>query len=196
MHLSKVLLPKQRCGNPYAWHKLLWEIFPADSEAQRDFLFRIEGRSADGLLALLQSARAPAGAWVLASKPYAPDFAAKQTLRFRLAANPVKTIKDANGRKTPAGEVKSCRVPLIREDEQLDWLARKFEAAAEIVDATVLKRETLAFRPKGREGQLAVATFDGALQVRDPQALLMLVRNGIGHGKGFGCGLLSLAPAI
>jgi len=41
---------------------------------------------------------------------------------------------------------------------------------------------------------LAVAQFDGVLQVTDPSGLLAAVRSGIGHGKAFGLGLISVAP--
>jgi CRISPR system Cascade subunit CasE len=36
-------------------------------------------------------------------------------------------------------------------------------------------------------------TFDGLLRVTDPEALLAALAGGIGSGKGFGFGLLSLA---
>jgi CRISPR system Cascade subunit CasE len=37
--------------------------------------------------------------------------------------------------------------------------------------------------------------FDGILRVSDPDKLHAAIENGIGSGKGFGFGLLSLAPA-
>ncbi|WP_282710291.1 type I-E CRISPR-associated protein Cas6/Cse3/CasE [Lancefieldella sp. Marseille-Q7238] len=40
---------------------------------------------------------------------------------------------------------------------------------------------------------LAIAQYDGLLRVTDITALRHALINGIGHGKGFGCGLLTLA---
>ena len=42
---------------------------------------------------------------------------------------------------------------------------------------------------------LLAVRFDGVLQVTDPDQLVEAVRHGIGSAKGFGFGLLSLAPA-
>lgn len=36
--------------------------------------------------------------------------------------------------------------------------------------------------------------FDGLLQVTAPYALLQAINQGIGRGKVFGCGMLSLSP--
>ena len=38
--------------------------------------------------------------------------------------------------------------------------------------------------------------FEGTLIVNDPTVLVSAVRSGIGPGKAFGCGLLSLAPPL
>jgi CRISPR system Cascade subunit CasE len=49
--------------------------------------------------------------------PFELSLKPSDCLRFLLAANPVKTITDADGRTNAKGEVKKCRVPLIREEE-------------------------------------------------------------------------------
>ena len=52
-------------------------------------------------------------------------------------------------------------------------------------------------RPGGRAKRdltLFGVRFDGVLAVTDPDALTGAVRQGIGPAKGFGFGLLSLAP--
>ncbi|CAM2854829.1 type I-E CRISPR-associated protein Cas6/Cse3/CasE [Slackia exigua] len=51
----------------------------------------------------------------------------------------------------------------------------------------------------GREScpiTLSTAQFDGFLRVSDPDLLRSALVNGIGHAKGFGCGLLTLAPMV
>lgn len=52
---------------------------------------------------------------------------------------------------------------------------------------------------QGRGGnwiKLATARFDGVLEVLDADLLKRALVKGIGHGKGFGCGLLTLAPMV
>lgn len=44
-------------------------------------------------------------------------------------------------------------------------------------------------------GQFSAARFDGVLRVTEPNAFALAVQNGVGHARGFGFGLLSLAPA-
>lgn len=62
---------------------------------------------------------------------------------------------------------------------------------------TVSNMHTLSFK-KGDRGNritLAMAQYDGLLEVIDADALRHALTNGIGHGKGFGCGMLTLVPA-
>ena len=40
---------------------------------------------------------------------------------------------------------------------------------------------------------LALATFEGVLEVTDPDALRHGLVHGIGRGKAYGCGLMTLA---
>jgi CRISPR system Cascade subunit CasE len=44
-----------------------------------------------------------------------------------------------------------------------------------------------------RDVHLRTATYDGLLDVTDPDALRRTLTGGIGHGKAYGCGLLTLA---
>ena len=49
---------------------------------------------------------------------------------------------------------------------------------------------------RGRKGNritLATVQYDGVLTVTDADLLRHALTSGIGHGKGFGCGLLTLA---
>lgn len=41
---------------------------------------------------------------------------------------------------------------------------------------------------------LATARYDGVLRVTDAHALRRALVDGIGHGKGFGCGMMTVAP--
>ncbi|MEU3281432.1 type I-E CRISPR-associated protein Cas6/Cse3/CasE [Streptomyces antibioticus] len=61
---------------------------------------------------------------------------------------------------------------------------------------TVVSRDILRFN-KGKDGPrvtLSTATFEGRLRVTDPDALRTTLLGGIGPAKGYGQGLLTLAP--
>ncbi|QHA02065.1 type I-E CRISPR-associated protein Cas6/Cse3/CasE [Streptomyces broussonetiae] len=63
---------------------------------------------------------------------------------------------------------------------------------------SLIARDTLRFR-KGKDGPrvtLSTATFQGRLRVTDPVALQATLLGGIGPAKGYGQGMLTLAPLL
>lgn len=199
MYLSRLLLTGEQLYNPYEIHRTLWQVFPDAPEQTRDFLFRVEQRFSRQVQVLVQSQRQPANgieyARLLASKALDLNLLEGSQLRFLLMANPVKTIVDEQGRLDSKGEVKKCRVPLIKEEDQIVWLKRKLEGAAWVNVVDIEKQLPLHFRKGNKPGKIQPYVFKGILQVVDAQALHGLLQQGIGHAKVFGCGLLSLARA-
>jgi CRISPR system Cascade subunit CasE len=136
--------------------------------------------------------------------------------RFRLRASPTRRVHGratlgadpARGRMRPEkAEAKGKRVELTREADRIAWLERRAEAAGfRIVTAHLLPGghdvpallASGAGKTKGRKDgaglTLATVLFDGLLEVRDADRFRNALRNGIGPGKAFGCGLLSIAP--
>lgn len=199
MYLSKILIRGTACRNPYEIHRVLWKLFPENADATRDFLFRVERLNREHAEVLMQSGRQPVlsthAAQILASKEYPLSLQTGQRLRFRLVANPVKTIYDEQGRTRYDGKPKKCRVPLIREEEQRDWLLRKFQSAASHDVLNIDTSLPLRFkkRRENRVGKIQPVIFQGILRVNDTTAVMNLIKKGIGPAKAFGCGLLSLA---
>jgi len=104
------------------------------------------------------------------------------------------------------------RVELRGEEERIAWLARRGreQDGFELVTAKVIPgpaqgdaRSYFATRadpgPKAASRQrhlsFGTALFEGQLRVSDAQVFRRAWAEGIGPGKAFGCGLLSLAPA-
>jgi len=56
-----------------------------------------------------------------------------------------------------------------------------------------IERNIEEFRRQDSRVTLSIATFDGVLEVTDPQALRHLLVNGIGRAKAYGCGLMTLS---
>ena len=202
MFLSRVEIPWEFARNPYNFHRQLWRLFPGEEretrstgeESRQGFLFRIEdnptGRTAR---LLVQSRRAPEDASeliVVGTREFQPKPVPGQHLAFLLTANPVKTITDTQRDAKPDKRSEKCRVPLIKEEDQREWIARKLASAGEIEAASILPHAPIHFRKGNRGGKLATATLDGVMRVRNPIALTSLLENGIGPAKGFGCGLL------
>ncbi|WP_338803863.1 type I-E CRISPR-associated protein Cas6/Cse3/CasE [Xenorhabdus griffiniae] len=197
MFLSKVWIDWRWAKDPYQLHRALWQLFPNRPNDTRDFLFRIEaqhfGRGAE---ALLQSALAPSSAQaaqVIVNKPIQWSIPNGAKLRFKLRANPVKTIKDGEQRRDRNGRVKCCRVPLIHEEEQLQWLSRKLAGAALLSTVWVTPESPIYFCKDDIKGKIQPISFEGQLIVQEGDVFTSLLRQGIGPAKAMGCGLLSLA---
>ena len=202
MFLSRVEIPWEFARNSYDLHRQLWRLFPGEEketrsngeELRQGFLFRIEDNSTGRPARLLvQSRRAPeaaSGVVLVGTREIQPRPAAGQRLVFLLTANPVKTVTDTQRDTKPGKKSEKCRVPLIKEEDQREWIARKLATAAEIEAVSVLPHTPIYFRKGNRGGKLATVTFDGVLRVSDPTRMSELLGNGIGHAKAFGCGLL------
>lgn len=120
-----------------------------------------------------------------------------QRWAFRLRANPTRS-----GRET-AESTTTQRFGHLTVTQQLGWLTSRTEGAGfeiprgelEQPQAAVVHREVLRFDRRGTQVTLATATYEGALTVRDPDALRRTLTHGLGPAKGYGCGLLTLARA-
>lgn len=208
MFLSRVEVPWGYSRNLYDIHRAIWKLFPDteresrrnSDEARQGFLFRIEeNQPGKPSRLIIQSRKFPlkqiGEIKILAAKELNPQPCRSQQLEFLLTANPVKTINDKNGRTSRDGEIKHCRVPLIREEEQIEWLRKRLETIASIENVTVTKLPPIFFYKRGRNnesnsGKLVPVQYEGSIRVGDPERLVVLMQNGIGPAKAFGCGLM------
>lgn len=202
MFISRVEIPWDAVRNPYDIHRQLWRLFPGEEretratgeQARQGFLFRIEEQGTGRPVRLLvQSRLVPVradGLQLLGSREIQPMPSTGQRLAFVITANPVKTITDTQRNAKPDKQSDKCRVPLIKEDGQRQWLARKLSSAATLESAEILPHAPLYFRKGKHGGKLVTCTFEGVLRVEMPEQLASLLENGVGPAKAFGCGLL------
>ena len=205
MYLSKIHIPWTQAKNTYELHQSLWRLFLGHKNDNRDFLFRVESLEKDiGAKILLQSVSKPQSLEVspviLDLREYNPSISAGHMLRFRLRANPIKTIKDSTkGTVKKKGKIftKTVRVPLLHEEQQQDWIERKFNGFAKLNTLLIQPEPALYFRKikEKRSGKIQPVLFEGILMVAEPKAFLELLQQGVGPAKAFGCGLLSIAKA-
>ncbi len=199
----------------YTEHQWLWRFLPAPAGSARSFLFR--RRDVDGLPRFyVVSARepvAPSSHWQVASKAYAPNLTQGEPLAFELRANPVVTIRSANGKAARHDVVMQEKTRLLKERQLTrwadwhtpdrpslhdlvqrtcsQWLLARCERLGMTIDEGTLRVEGYE-QQRGKNGELRFSTvdFSGNLRVADAAALLAALLDGIGHAKAFGCGLL------
>lgn len=114
--------------------------------------------------------------------------------RFRLKANPTKSLSQGEGHR-------GRRVGLLKDADQLAWLtARAQQLGVEfpvnrfgLPEVVVRDSHLVDFRRGTATVTLATAVFDGFLTVRDPELVKQALTTGVGRAKGYGYGLLTLA---
>lgn len=114
--------------------------------------------------------------------------------RFRLVANPVHSV-------TTAGSKRGKVTAHVTVEQQLSWLVDRSETNGftlrsneSDVTADVVSREVIKFRREGKTITLSRATFEGVMTVTDADSLRMMMMNGIGRAKSYGCGLFTIIP--
>ena len=132
---------------------------------------------------------------------------------FRLRANPVTATRiplrpsPAQERQLERERPRGVRVPHRTAAHQLAWLTERlgtwgFEAvdtADGNADVLLAARERVSFT-KGRKERhrvvLSTATFTGRLRVTSPDQARRALLDGVGPARAYGCGLITLAPAV
>jgi CRISPR system Cascade subunit CasE len=224
MYLSKLRLnPSDRrvvrdLADCHQMHRTLlgvWDDLPGagDARAQFGILYRVEADANANPIVLVQTARRPDwsglprgylalgvadSAQVKSLEAAYSDIQSGTPWRFRLRANPTRKIH-TDGR--PNGQ----RVDIRGDAALLDWLERKGREQCGFAipgreKAVVIRAEPALFghRRSGESNRMAFGSvlFDGRLVATEPDQFGAALREGIGPGKAYGFGLLSIAKAI
>lgn len=201
---------QQALADSHALHRLVMSAFPQAApgeEARQAFgiLYRVDMDEKTGVPSLLLQSRVRPDwsplAPLLLSPPeqdakdvarYYDALAPGSILRFRLRANPTRRIP-AN---RPHDSLTGKRVNLQSDEEQQAWLTRKLsEVGCQLGECSIRPGLTRQGRREGQRISHGTVVFDGLLRVDDADLLRAGIRAGIGAGKAYGFGLLSLAPA-
>jgi CRISPR system Cascade subunit CasE len=200
---------QQALANSQLLHHQVMSAFPDAGGQGREaysVLFRVEIDAASGRPTLLvQSAARPnwegsSANSLLSSGTDVPckevtafyaAIALGQHLRFRLRANPTRRVHASRTGDKLAGK----RVELRTDEQRQAWIARKLQGAGcELIGCVIRDEPTQHGVREGKRVAHGAATFDGVLRVTDPSLLQAAIRQGIGSGKAYGFGLLSVAP--
>ncbi len=214
MYLSKIMIsPSSKeasidLNNPYQMHRTIMNAFPDGiSREHGSILYRIElptnTRNVYIPSILVQSKIKPNWNFINQKDNYLlpgdfinpavmdfnPSIQINSVFRFRLMANP--TRRNKNSKKLE---------PILTNDELLIWLSKKAEQSGFLIEPPniyVKKIQVEQFEAnqhkKKRIFTIHKVLFEGNLLVNNPQKFLFALENGIGRGRSFGCGLLSLA---
>lgn len=156
------------------------------------------------------------------TRPYTPlldGLAEGQRWAFRLTANPVHDIRrkpDEPRKRTAHLTPVHQAAWLLNRQERAGFRVIEKPRGERLLpggtthndhghhgdryELTVGDRRGLAFdksRNEGKRGSrvsLVTVTFDGCLEVIDPDTMRRTLTQGIGKAKAYGCGLLTLAP--
>lgn len=185
--------------------RVLWRL---DAEANRATVYVVSPERPD-LTHLAEQAGWPSLSDSWEVRPYTPmldRLERGQRYGFRLTANPVHSARHpGNDRGKIYGHVTVAQQErwLLDRQERFGFEIAPAPDRLHALDASALpatpdlvvsRSETLSFSRRETRVTLRVATYDGTLTVTDAEAFRQALTHGIGRAKGYGCGLLTIAP--
>jgi CRISPR system Cascade subunit CasE len=229
MYLSRIKLNYKRqetkylLASPQRLHAALAASFPTDGHgSDKRALWRMDNLG-NSLYIIMQSLQRPDFTHIVEkygcpgekqewlTKEYEPFLArlkAGQAWRFRLRANPVKSVLKARAEREGGMEKGRGKIsPCVGVENQKKWLHEKsvrhgfrlLPEGDELRNLTIMQpeiKEFGRFDPASRESKkvmLSIVTFEGALLIEDREKFTAAMVNGIGRAKAYGCGLMTLA---
>ena len=213
---------RQLIGSPYKLHAAVECSFPPNAVRKNDegrILWRLDALMNDkGIWLYVVSPEKPdfthiveQAGWPMheewETKNYAPlleRIAKGQRWHFRLRANPARKASEDKGRRHRAdGIVGKIHGPVTVSQHRQSLLARSASHGFRILgnesgqpDVIVKERHKEQFKRGDATVTLVTAVFEGRLEVTDADLFRETLCQGIGRAKGFGCGLLTVAPDV
>lgn len=204
-------------GSPQAMHAAVMSCFPRSQVEQAGrVLWRLD-KIGQAQFLLVTSAMKPdlsvieeQAGWHSAQStqykkygPFLDRIAAGQQYQFKLTANPTHSVRREGAR--------SKRMPHVGRAHQERWLLERCEPNGFIIPDlpvddeaaplgkafSVTNRTTWHFRrnaERGRNVTVQSVSYEGVLEVVDEEKFRDALINGIGSGKAYGCGMLTVMP--
>lgn len=192
--------------SPYSVHQSIWSLFGDRPDRERDFVYHVKETSGPPVVYAL-SAREPENSdelWRVQAIEFAPKLHEGMRLGFLLRANPVRTREGKRHdvimeekHRLKARSVPRANWPLEAELVQqagATWLAARSERAGfrvHAVRADSYRQHAFSKQGDGSRVRFSTVDFSGLLEVLDPTCFFReALCRGIGHAKGFGCGMM------
>ena len=209
--LAPLLLGTDGGSAVAAGHRLMWYLFAAETQQERDFLWRSDGKSSYITLSR-RAPQDPLGIFDLAPpKPLVLNLEPGDLLRFVLRANAIVRLRLGKGGRSVKHDVVTHallrqpgaeKIPLddVASAAGLRWLRREGCRAGFVIDegrAQVggLRKYRLPRPGQGRDMRFTALEMEGVLRVVEPDLLAQKVAQGFGSARAFGCGLMLLQRA-
>ena len=182
--------------------RILWRLDEVPDNEREVWLYVVSPDKPDFTHICDQAALTSSPAWVTKSYDSVLDRVSEgQLWQFRLKANPVRKVLVDKGRRERAGVVGTLQGH-VTEAQQRTWLMDRAEAHGFRIAQTEEGFERLAvsnrrrerFKRQGSVVTLTTAQYDGVLEVVDTEAFRHTLGFGLGRARGFGCGLMTIAP--
>ena len=208
MYLSRIELCTQKIdtrralSSPQIFHAAIESCFNSFTGEKDRKLWRLD--RLNGKLYLLILSPAPPNFTSFAAQFCAPGITGEtrayqslldrikpgQRLRFRLRANPVRSVQTERGAR---GKI----FPHVTISQKQSWLMKKAESKGFRVEEggfEIVETRTVRFYRQGKRNpvELSVAVFEGELTVTDPVQFTQALTQGIGRAKAYGCGLITV----
>ena len=217
MYLSKISLKEssESCEifrNLYTLHKAIWGLFDNNADDKRDFLYRLEYGGRRPVLYAV-SARKPVDSaiWHVETKSYEPVITNGMRLEFKLTANPVRAKRDGQKKQHRHDVIMDAKKAIDKESDDVDrslaglvqeegckWLmerAVRYGFALKIGDVRADGYQQRRLFKEKRKISFSTVDFNGILIVHDRRLFVEALCKGIGHAKGFGCGMMMIRRA-
>jgi len=198
-------------NDPVALHRTTMRLFDDDLGAaprqRAGVLFRLE-EDRDNARLLVQSRQRPqpeklADRWAtgIQVKPIEgilEHLTVDRTVHYRLVGSPVRRISKRT--PSPTEDRRPGQVIPLSGDDAIQWWHRKASDAGlrvlTVEGQSQSTRSGVRRAADGKKDRVAATQhrFEGQAVIVDPDALRTALVEGIGRGKSYGCGLLSLAP--
>lgn len=196
-------------GDSYATHQLLWNLFPDDPDAKRDFLYRAEHKEGWPVYYVL-SKREPtdkSDLFSVTKKVFNPVIAVGLKLSFDIRVNPVVARKvegkkncvhhdvlmDAK-KKAEREKYSPNETEKLKTEYIIKWLADRSEKAGFSIKPEELRidayQQHRALKKSTMPLQYSTVDYSGILTVTDVERFKSTLMNGLGRAKAFGCGLM------
>lgn len=182
--------------------RILWRIDPALNGNNETWLYIVSPEKPD-----FAHINEQAG-WSITDRSETKDYSVLldrleegQHWAFRLRANPTRKVNEDKGRRHHDGVVGTIQGH-VTEHQQEEWLIqRAAKHGFEVLENEDRSRQLVlsqrgrgSFERKDKQITLVTAVYDGALSITDAHLFRQTLCFGIGRAKGFGCGLLTIAP--
>lgn len=220
MYISRIMFKQKGLENlymrdadtRYALHQLVWDLFPKNKGASRDFIYRYEEEPHLQLVTVSERKPEPSvEEFDIVTKDFDPALSVGDRLQIRGQVNPVTRVTGKDGKRRKVDVVQHTRIEMqqqgidphympsrsdLVQQEGLKWLQHQGTIYGFTVEKGVFDNyQQYRFRKGKRKICLASSDLQAVITITDVAKTKKALTKGIGSGKAFGFGLIQAKRA-